>query len=98
MWSGYFVYSDPAMEESLYKATVLRHCAGLSLERIPDETAILNFRRLLEKHNLAAGILGVINKYLGDHGLLLRHGTIVDANARFGVELSNSGPAGDMSF
>jgi IS5 family transposase len=40
---------------------------------------ILNFRRLLEKHDLAAGILGVINDYLGDRGLLLRHGTIVDA-------------------
>ncbi|MNY83019.1 hypothetical protein D3C86_2254930 [compost metagenome] len=49
------------MEESLYKTTILRHFAGLSLERILDETTILNFRRLLEKHNLAAGILGVIN-------------------------------------
>jgi IS5 family transposase len=53
--------------------------AGLSLERIPDETAILNFRRLLEKHELAAGILAVANGYLGDRGLSLRQGTIVDA-------------------
>ncbi|EGH26970.1 transposase IS4, partial [Pseudomonas amygdali pv. mori str. 301020] len=30
---------------------------------------ILNFRRLLEKHELATGILGVINGYLGDRGL-----------------------------
>ncbi|EGH26993.1 transposase IS4, partial [Pseudomonas amygdali pv. mori str. 301020] len=29
---------------------------------------ILNFRRLLEKHELATGILGVINGYLGDRG------------------------------
>ena len=76
---NWFGYSDPAMEESLYETTILRHFAGLSLERIPDETTILNFRRLLEKHDLAAGILGVINDYLGDRGLLLRHGTIVDA-------------------
>jgi len=34
---------------------------------------------LLEKHELAAGILGVINGYLGDRGLSLRQGTIVDA-------------------
>ena len=33
----------------------------------------------LEKHELAAGILGVINGYLGDRGLSLRQGTIVDA-------------------
>ncbi len=31
------------------------------LKRIPDETTILNFRRLREKHELATGILGVIN-------------------------------------
>ncbi len=40
---------------------------------------LLNFRRLLEKHELAAGILAVINGYLGDRGLSLRQGTIVDA-------------------
>lgn len=57
---------------------VLRQFAGLSLERIPDETTILNFRRLLEKHELAVGILAVINGYLGDRGLSLRQGTIVD--------------------
>ena len=67
------------MEEALYETTILRQFAGLSLERIPDETTILNFRRLLEKHELAAGILAVINGYLGDRGLSLRQGTIVDA-------------------
>jgi IS5 family transposase len=79
LMQNWFGYSDPAMEESLYETTILRQFAGLSLERIPDETTILNFRRLLEKHDLAAGILGVINSYLGDRGLLLRQGTIVDA-------------------
>ena len=76
---NWFGYSDPAMEEALYETTILRQFAGLSLERIPDETTILNFRRLLEKHQLAGGILGVINGYLGDRGLSLRQGTVVDA-------------------
>ena len=76
---NWFGYSDPAMEEALYETTILRQFAGLNLERIPDETTILNFRRLLEKHELAAGILAVINGYLGDRGLSLRQGTIVDA-------------------
>ncbi|MFV1943541.1 IS5 family transposase [Pseudomonas luteola] len=79
LMQNWFGYSDPAMEESLYETTILRQFAGLSLERIPDETTILNFRRLLEKHELAVGILGVINGYLGDRGLSLRQGTIVDA-------------------
>ena len=72
------LYGVPAMEETLYETTILRQFAGLSLEHIPDETTILNFRRLLEKHELATGILGVIKGYLGDRGLSLRQGTIVD--------------------
>jgi IS5 family transposase len=67
------------MEEALYETTILRQFSALNLERTPDETTILNFRRLLEKHALATGILGVINGYLGDRGLSLRQGTIVDA-------------------
>lgn len=79
LMQNWFGYSDPAMEESLYETTILRQFAGLHLDRIPDETTILNFRRLLEKHELAGGILQVINGYLGDRGLLLRQGTVVDA-------------------
>jgi transposase, IS5 family len=67
------------MEESLYETTILRQFAGLHLDRIPDETTILNFRRQLEKHELAGGILQVINGYLGDRGLMLRQGTVVGA-------------------
>lgn len=79
LMQNWFGYSDPDMEEALYETNILRQFSGLSLERIPDETTILNFRRLLEKHELAAGILAVINGYLGDRGLSLRQGTIVDA-------------------
>jgi len=75
---NWFGYSDPAMEEALYETSILRQFSGLLLDRIPDETTILNFRRLLEKHELANGILGVINGYLGDRGLMLRQGTVVD--------------------
>ena len=79
MMQNWFGYSDPAMEEALYETTILSQFAGLELKRIPDETTILNFRRLLEKHEMAAGILGVINGYLGDRGLSLRQGTILDS-------------------
>ncbi|MDV7214115.1 IS5 family transposase [Azotobacter beijerinckii] len=79
LMQNWFGYSDPAMEEALYETTLLRQFAGLGLERIPDETTILNFRRLLEKHELAGGMLEVINGYLGERGLSLRQGTIVDA-------------------
>ena len=41
LMQNWFGYSDPAMEEALYETTSLRQFAGLSLERIPDETTIL---------------------------------------------------------
>ena len=78
---NWFALSDPAMEEALYEITSLRQFAHLSLTQgsIPEETTIMNFRHLLEKQGLAAGILAVINGRLGDRGLSLRQGTIVDA-------------------
>lgn len=65
LMQNWFGYSDSLMEGVLYETTILRQFVGLSMERIQDETTILNFRRLLEKHELAAGILGVISGYLG---------------------------------
>ena len=78
---NWFGYSDPAMEEALYEVAPLRRFAGLSLTRgsVPDETTILNFRRLLETHALAPALLATVNAHLTDKGLLLRQGTIVDA-------------------
>jgi transposase, IS5 family len=51
----------------------------LNEDAIPDETTILKFRRLLEQHGLAVKILETVNAHLGQQGLLLRQGTIVDA-------------------
>ncbi|MHB1324813.1 MAG: transposase [Thermoleophilia bacterium] len=46
---------------------------------VPDETTILKFRHLLEKHDLTAKLFEVMGGYLEKKGLLLREGTIVDA-------------------
>lgn len=54
LMQNWFGYSDPALEEALYETTILHQFSGLDLECIPDETTILNFRRLLEKHELAS--------------------------------------------
>jgi len=77
---NWFSLSDPAMEEALYEITSMRQFARLTLSApIPEDTTIMNFRHLLEKHQLAACILETINAYLRDKGLSLRQGTIVDA-------------------
>lgn len=68
------------MEEALHDVPLLREFAGLNWDTaVPDETAILRFRRLLEKHKLAAQILALVNELLGAKGLMLRAGTVVDA-------------------
>ncbi len=46
--------SDPAMEEELHERPLYRQFALLAgSSRLPDETTILRFRHLLEKHSLA---------------------------------------------
>jgi IS5 family transposase len=77
----WFNLSDPAMEEALHDMALFRDFAGLGgwSDRQPDETTILRFRRLLEKHKLAPKILSVVNELLSRKGLLLRAGTVVDA-------------------
>ncbi|WDK33431.1 IS5 family transposase [Xanthomonas campestris] len=72
--------SDPAMEEALHEIPTLRRFAQLGgLDNVPDETTILNFRRLLETHGLAARMLEAVNAHLARKGQSLRSGTIVDA-------------------
>ncbi len=73
--------SDPGAEDALYEITPMRCFARLSLGRgrIPDESTILQFRHLLEKHQLTESIFAEINAHLRDKGLLLREGTLVDA-------------------
>ena len=73
--------SDPGAEEALYDIQSIRAFAGLDLGRdaIPDETTILNFRHLLERHDLTKAIFEGVAAHLAAKGELLRGGTIVDA-------------------
>lgn len=77
-WYG---LSDPGMEDALYDSEAMRRFARIDLagDAIPDETTVLNFRHLLERHHLTEQIFEVTKGYLSEKGLLLREGTIVDA-------------------
>lgn len=77
----WFALSDPAMEEALHDVALFREFAGLEAwdERLPDESTILRFRHVLEKHKLAPQILQIVNDLLSAKGLLLKSGTVVDA-------------------
>lgn len=72
--------SDPAMEEELHERPLYRRFVGLDgAASMPDETTILRFRHLLEKHELAPQVLNTINAGLARQGLMLKTGTVVDA-------------------
>ncbi len=59
----WYALSDPSMEEALYEIPTVRRFAQLGgRDSIPDETTILNFRRLLETHDLAPKILERVNR------------------------------------
>ena len=77
----WFGLSDPAMEEALHDIPLYREFAKLDgmITRLPDESTILRFRHLLEKHNLAPDMLRVVNDLLSYKGLLLKTGTAIDA-------------------
>ena len=52
---------------------------GAWTTRLPDESTILRFRHLLEKHKLAAQIFALTNDMQATKGLMLRTGTVVEA-------------------
>jgi len=77
----WFNLSDPAMEDSLYDSESMRRFAGIDLtaDLVPDETTILRFRHLLEKHRLTEALFAEVRQLLEEKKLLLKSGTIVDA-------------------
>ena len=77
----WYSLSDPAMEDALIEVPTMRRFAGIDMitDRIPDETTILTFRHLLEKHRLGEQIFETVKAHLSNRGMTMRQGTIVDA-------------------
>ena len=75
----FYNLSDPAMEDTLYEVESMRRFAGITLDTVPDETTILNFRHLLEAHNLGEKLFNKINRHLEKKGLAFKEATIMDA-------------------
>ena len=73
--------SDPAAEDALYDSIMMRQFAGVRTDEdvIPDESSILGFRHLLERHRLTEQLFSEINTHLAERGFVVGKGTIVDA-------------------
>ena len=76
----WYALSDPSAEEALYDTMSMRRFAKIGgLDDVPDETTILNFRHLLEQHDLARRLFNRVNTHLSRKVQSLQGGTIVDA-------------------
>lgn len=78
-WYG---LSDPAMEESLYDIESMRRFAGVSMQRVPDETTICKFRRFLVKHKMSEELFRFTKQHLSARGLAVSRGKIIDPRVR----------------
>lgn len=78
---NWFNLSDPGAEDALYDSESMRRFAGIELaeDTIPDESTILRFRHLLERHRLTEALFAEVRGLLEEKRLLLKSGTIVDA-------------------
>lgn len=76
----WFWLSDPAMEEALIELPQYREVAQPDNWdiRLPDETTILRFRHLMEKHMLVVQVLETVNDILRAKALTLRSGVEID--------------------
>jgi IS5 family transposase len=73
--------SDPALEDAVHDRLSFQRFLQLDplTQKVPDETTVLHFRHLLEKHRLTEAIFSEVRAQLEQRGLLVKSGTIVDA-------------------
>jgi len=77
----WFNLSDPQAEDAIYDSESMRRFARVELgdDVVPDESTILRFRHLRERHGLTRAIFDAVTDLLEERRRLVRAGTIVDA-------------------
>jgi IS5 family transposase len=77
----WFNLSDPGVEEALYDSRCMQAFAGIDLSEAPapDESTVLRFRHLLERHDLGRKLFAEVHRHLERQGIKISTGTIVDA-------------------
>lgn len=68
----------------MHNSRAMRRFVSINLgnEPVPDETTLLHFRHLMEKHNLGDQLLSLVNAYLAESGLKINRGTLIGAAIR----------------
>ncbi len=78
----WFSLSDQAAQEAATDSVAVREFMGFGLTwdmMPPDETTLLNFRRMLDRHGLTSMIAGDIDECLARQGWKIRPGDFTEA-------------------
>src|SRR5476649_2578852 len=69
--ANWFNLADEACEDALYDIAAFRDFCRIDLgrERVPDATTLLNFRHLLEKHQIGAALFAKVGELLLAQGM-----------------------------
>jgi IS5 family transposase len=87
--------SDADLEEAINDRVSFRKFLGLSLQAAsPDHSTLCRFRNRLEAAGLARRLFLEFDRQLEERGLLIRHGTMIDASL---IETPARPPAADGS-
>jgi len=78
----WYALADEALEDALSDSPAMRSFAGIDLgsEAVPDATTLLNFRHLLEAHELGRRLFEEVGALRGEKQRLMREGTLIDAS------------------
>lgn len=80
MLTKWFNLSDDGLEEALTDRISFRRFVGLSFSDVaPDATSFTRFRARLREAGLETKLFETVRDHLGEKGLLVREGTMVDA-------------------
>ena len=76
----WYAFSDPAAEEAVRDRLSFRRFCGIPVDReTPDHASISRFRQTIDKLGLSLALLAETNRQLDARGLIIEHGTQVDA-------------------
>jgi len=82
MWllQQFYALSDEQVEDGIYENLSFQSFVGIDLgDAIPDATTLCRFRDWLTRNEMQTKLLKEVNHFLGEKGLILKKGTIMDA-------------------
>ncbi len=92
---AWYRLSDIEAEDQVRDRLSFRRFVGLGLDAaVPDHSTLSRFRTLLVRRGLDADLFAAVAAALDRHGLVLRHGTLIDASF---VESAAARPHGQQS-